>query len=321
MKLRKILSLSAVLSATLVMSGVDVFKETTDDSFSDDKMVEPVKTVVYQDLKFKTDTLHLTDDNFDVVYPHAVAGLFFPKKNEISITYFECDDNSSERIKNVCDRGNSGVRVVMRHEMEHARKAHIVYNTPGLSRWDRARVAAMDEVMAPAAEIIESQEYRLETGERFPQDRQFLWKADSLIMARHNQTHFGFGKNVPVNFSDPVIADIVLESAVNKFAQVHNRGFYKKRIQRELAGTMRINYIPNSQTDIDFSFFLPHYNQWGAMWTYNVSTPWYMKHRVDIWNSATAAARMRVINKIDSIVSSDMTPGQKLSLNVYKKSR
>lgn len=320
MKFKKILSLSAVLTASLVMSGDVFLKEKTNDSFADETKVETVKPVIYPDLKFKTDTMHLTNENFDVIYPRAVAGLFFPQTNEISITYFECDDNASDRIKRTCEMGNQGVRVVKRHEMEHARKANIVYNTPGLSRWDRARVAAMNEVMAPASEIIESQEYRLETGERFPQDRQFLWKADSLIMERHNQLTYGFGKNVPVNFSDPIIADIILNSAVDKFAAVHKRGFYKKAIKRELMGRL-VKYTPNTQTDRDFSFFSPQYNQWGAMWTYDVSTPWYIKRRVDIWNSATVAARMRVINKVDSIVRSDMTPEQRLNPNIYKKSR
>lgn len=319
MKFKKLLSLSAVLVTGLTMS-VPWLVRDGERSDSNDGHKQEVYSL-WPDLKFKTDTLHITNENFQSRFMRASAGIFVPGDNSVHLTYITYDSTANALVKANSDAANEAARVVLRHEMEHARKANITQNIAQLSPWNRARLAIMNESMAPAGEIIESQEYRLETGERFPQNRNFLWEADSLIMARHNQIHHGNGKFKPVDFSDPVIADILLDKAVDKFAKDHKKGFYKSKIKKELQGVKRPVYKPHNQCDPLVFVYAPDANQWGALWTYDVSAPWHMKRRVDVWNSATITARHRAINKVDSIIKSDLEPGQILYRNLFKKPR
>lgn len=321
MKFKKLLTLSAGLSVLLGASiGCAVLGGA-----ADNKTPDKAKTIRFRplpDLKTTVDTLYFTNENFDAKYARAAAGQFIPGTNTVSVSYFMYDDTANARVRLNCDNANEAVEVVRRHEMEHARKANIVQDVMGLSPWDRARLAIMNESMAPGGEIIEAVEYHIKTGERYPQNRAFLWRADSLIMARHNEKNFGFGAGVPVDFSDPVIADIVLESAVDKFARDHKRGFYHTKIRGELKGGKRSKYKPHNQCDLkpNMSNYFPMANQWGILWTYDVSAPWvvFNKKRVDIWNSATVATRNRVINKVDSIVKTDMAPGQMLMSKTFE---
>ncbi len=320
MKFKKLLSLSAALAVTLVSSLGGVLADKAKDA---DKAKQPVKKVKFQplpDLKYRVDTVRLTKENFNRVAARSAAGQFLPYKHTIAITYYLTETDDPRVVYN-CKLWNESRRVVMRHEKEHAVKSHIVKNVNKLSRWDRARLAAMNESMAPGGEIIEAIEYHLETGERYPADRMFLWRADSLIMARQKEKNLGLEPK-EVDFSDPVIADVILESAVNKFAKDHKRGFYHTRIKNELRGCKRPKYQGNRECTITptIANYLPMYNQWGALWTYDVKTPWVLlqKKRVDIWNSATKETRERVIHKIDSIVKTDMAPGQILQKDIYE---
>lgn len=322
MKFKKILALSAGLTAFLTTSlGCMVWGGASDSKAPDNK-VKAIRFEPLPDLKFAVDTLYFTNENFDAKYARAAAGQFSPGSNTVRVSYFAYDSSANSRVRLNCDNANEAIEVVRRHEMEHARKANIVQNASGLSGWDRARLAVMNETMAPGGEIIEAVEYHIKNGERYPQDRSFLWRADSLIMARHKEKNFGLGDGVPVDFSDPVIADVVLESAVDKFAKDHKRGFYHTKIKNELKLVKRPKYKPHSKCDLqpNVSNYWPMGNQWGVLWTYDVSTPWavFYKKQVDIWNSATKETRQRVINKVDSIVKSDMAPGQMLMTKTFK---
>jgi len=324
MKFKKLLSLSAVAIVTLASSLGSQFPPNTAESDTKKDADKKVKFELLPDLKYKTDTLRLTEENFDLVFPRAAAGQFIPGTNTVKVTYFLAETDNP-RINKNCEYSNRGMRVVMRHEMEHAKKAHIVKDVSKLSGWDRARLAAMNESMAPGGEIIEAIEYHLETGERYPTDRMFLWRADSMIMSRQKEKQGGVMLIKEVDFSDPVIADIILESAVDKFAKDHKRGFYHTRIQQELNAVKRPKYRKNRECKIPITIanYMPTVNQWGALWTYDVKTPWVLlkTKQVDIWNSATQKTRDRVINKVDSIVKSDMLPGQMLLTATYKNPR
>ena len=322
MKFKKLLTLSAGLSVLLGASiGCAVLGGAADNK-TPDKALKTIRFKPLPDLKTVIDTLYFTNENFDAKYARAAAGQFIPGTNTVRVSYFMYDDTANARVRLNCDNANEAVGVVRRHEMEHARKANIVQDVMGLSPWDRARLAVMNESMAPGGEIIEAVEYHIKNGERYPQDRSFLWRADSLIMARHREKNFGFCDGVPVDFSDPVIADIVLESAVDKFARDHKRGFYHTKIRGELKGGKRSKYKPHNQCDLrpNVLNYFPMANQWGILWTYDVSAPWvvFNKKRVDIWNSATVATRNRVINKVDSIVKTDMAPGQMLMSKIFE---
>ncbi|MDE5615369.1 MAG: hypothetical protein K2I81_00860 [Alphaproteobacteria bacterium] len=321
MKFKKVLALSAGVSVALTASiGCAVFNNA-----SDVEAQQNTKTIRFEplpDLKFVIDTLYFTNENFDAKYARSAAGQFVPGSNTVRVSYFACDDSANSRVKYYCNIANESIEAVRRHEMEHARKAHIVQDVNHLSRWDRARLAVMNEAMAPGGEIIEAVEYHIENGERYPQDRAFLWRADSLIMARHKEKNFGYGDGVPVDFSDPVIADIVLESAVNKFARDHKRGFYHTKIKKELSGVRRPKYKPHNKCDLMPTAlnYIPMVDQWGVLWTYDVKAPWtvFAKNSVDIWNSATEETRRRVINKVDSIVKTNMTSGEMLNPKTFE---
>lgn len=318
MKFRKMFSLSVVLSTGLVLGGAAAFFETD----TPGKKQKPVQFMTRPDLKIKTDTIYMTNENFDSLSKTLDVGQFRPMSNSVYMFVFKYDDTANPRVKRNCDKWNGAARVVLRHEMEHARKADAVYNIKKrLSRWDRARVAIMNETMAPAAEIIESQEYRMETGMCFPAKRIFLWPADSMIMARHNQIHNENARFKPVDFSDSLTADIVLKCAINQFVRDYNRGFYRFVIQRNLKSQYPMPYTPNNQCDKIPAEYAPEMNQWGALWTYDINAPWYIRRRVDVWNSATDAARQYVISKVDSIVNVELEPGQKLNPDVFEKPR
>lgn len=321
MKFKKLLTLSAGLVAFLGPAVGGAIWGSPDAKVPD-KAVKTIRFEPLSDLKSVTDTLYLTNENFDTEYARAAAGQFIPGTNTVRVTYFMYDSAANARVRLNCDNANESLDVVRRHEMEHARKANVVQDVMDLSPWDRARLAVMNESMAPGGEIIEAVEYHIKTGQRYPQNRAFLWRADSLIMARHNEKNFGFGKGVPVDFSDPVIADIVLESAVDKFAMDHKRGFYHTKIKKELSGVKRPKYKPHNQCDLQptANNYFPMANQWGILWTYDVSVPWTLlkKKQVDVWKSATESARRRVIAKVDSIVQTDMAPGQMLMLKTFK---
>jgi len=319
MKFKKFLSLSAALVVTLVGTLGNVSGEKTAEAA--DTTVKKITFKPLPDLKYRVDTLRITKENFNRRFLRAAAGQFVPGTNTVIITYFLAETDDPRVIRN-CDASNQSTRVVIRHEMEHAKKAHIVQDVSKLSGFDRARLAVMNESMAPGGEIIEAIEYHLETGERYPMDRRFLWRADSLIMARQKEKQGGVMLTKEVDFSDPVISGVILESAVEKFAKDHQRGFYHTKIKKELNAGKRHKYKKHKECEISTTpaNYMPFMNQWGALWTYDVKTPWTVsqKKRVDIWNSATKEARERVIHKVDSIIKTDMRPGQMLLKKTYE---
>lgn len=314
MKFKKIFSLSVAITATFVLSVGGLFKIS--DSGKNEQKTENFQPVGYQDLKIKTDTLHITNDNLNMLYQGPTVAVFLPQFNTINMVHYEYGDDLNKYAKKTCENRNALRPVYMRHEMEHARNANLSLNTTGLSRWDNVRVAIMDEVVARGGEIIEAQNYRLETGKSMPGSRLFLLHADSLIMARCKTVNHS---NPVVNFSDSVIAGIVLKCAVDKFAQVCGQDYYPKRARNILAGRKNIPYTPNNQCKKSGLFFQPEFNRWGELFTYDVITMWRTNGHADIWNSASEQVRQYVVAKVDSMAKSYMLPGEMLNLLIFQK--
>lgn len=315
MKFKKLFSLSAIFVTAFVLPGTVLFTHSSDY----DKKTKDACTVSCPDLKIKRDTLHINNQNISVLYKMSLA-MFLAQTNTIKITYYKYDDDVKPHIKKVCNARNGAFRVYFRHEMEHARNANLTTNPTGLSRLDFARVAVMDEVASLCGEIIESQNYRLETRLRFPYPRSFLSRTDSMIMAHHNR-NTDTNKNKAVDFSDSAIANIVLKCAVDKFAAVHNQRLYVKRVRNILRGIKTAPYTPNNQCRKNRAFFRPDFDMWGELLTYDVISPTYFNNRVDIWNSASKDARQYAISQINSIIQDDMLPGQMLKTENYQKIR
>ena len=214
MKFKKLLSLSAsfvvpiVFVGALVAAGID--KDTGSKA---QKASVPTNVIPKQKLKIKNDTIVLTDESFKKVFEHAAAAYFVPNSNTIYVNIFVADTDN-ERIRKTVELNNQGRPLVVRHEMEHAKKAHITNDNKNRLGWHRARVAVVDELMARGGEFIEALEYHIENGVRYPINRGgFIYRVDSLVMARHNEMTGGMGTFLPVDFQDRQIADIIINNA------------------------------------------------------------------------------------------------------------
>jgi len=282
-------------------------------------------------LKMRADTVVV---NYDTKLD--AAGAFVTTTNELIVKHFVPGPMARGDVVNYCEKLQGAERVVRRHEFEHAKKARIVRTRRGLNAYQAAQLVIMNESMAPAGEIIEAMTYRFETGRCYPVNRSFLFRTDSLIMAEHAKHHL---MTSMVDFENPVIADIVLESAVDKFILDYNRGVYHFAVRRALAGMNFPEYTAHDHCDEpNWKNYCPDKNQWGALWTFDVApfvncTDVYNNarhvpcttasnyNRVDIWNSATPATRKRVLNKIHDCIMQEMTPGQMLLTKTFKKIR
>ncbi len=331
MNFKKLFSLSAGFVLTLA-SGVvlGMFYRTGQEGA--DKSSAPLNSSynLLPDLSICTDTTLVTSDNWSKL----AAGVFLPTQNKVIVYHFVPAD-TAKWLPHWCAVQNDASRVVARHEVEHARKANIVQNVQGLSGYSRAQMAIMNETMAPAAEIVEAMTYRMETGRRFPIDRRFLFRADSMIMAWHSL----FGALGPmIDLGRPEIADIILRASIDKFVMDYGRGIYHTKVRNELNARPRAKYTPHRYCDNNmFSHCCPQINDWGALWTFEV-TPFIKNgnvlrqftlprgcflpcYSVDLWNSATQSARDYVLQKVDSCIMVEMNPGQMLQNKVFTKSR
>lgn len=316
MKFKTILSLSASLCMLLP-------HDATHHTFTPEKTethTTPPQLLPIPDLTFRTDTIVYDGDT---TKSHA-AGLFVPTTNEIIIYHFLPQDGTASQ-KRWCESQLRGRRFVIRHEAEHARKAHITRTQFHLPPYQRAQIAIMDEMMASGGEIIEAITYRLETNKRPPVNRNFLYKTDSML-----QSKSGFCSVMGVYSQD--IADIILKSAADKFVGVYDLMSYRKRVHQELQAARHPKYIPHNHCDGTlFARFDPQNNEWGALWTYKI-TPFIpngniignkcgISSNVDIWNTASEDARQYVLQKVDSCIRLEMEPGQMLHKSFFAKTR
>ncbi len=330
MKFRKILSLSFAFVLSMALTGSANLLPTENAKDAVKKTAKkPVKSI--KPITFSMDTVLVTKDNVSKI----AAGQFSPCRNHVSVSYMVLSPEL-KHLKKWCEEQNNSLRVVTRHEVEHARKAAMVQNVNELPGYRRAQVAIMNECMAPAAEIIEAMTYRIETGRRYPADRAFLFRADSLIMNAQQKRGFSC---VGIDFSCPEIADIILDASIDKFMKDYNRGFYHYKVQGELDCKPRPKYTPSLNCDTyNITTFCPAANQWGALWTFDV-TPFQdcvttikgfgwggykfncANQRVDIWNSASEEARRRALDKVDLCIYQEMGHGRMLRLSTFQKNR
>lgn len=269
--------------------------------------VKPKKRIVYKrpELKFRVDTIDVTDDNFKELSARGAGGVYFSGSNTVTVKYFRTNSQKT-LIKRYCQVNNDLFRLNKRHEMEHARKYDYVHNKQGFAPYVRSKIAAMNETMAPASEIIEALDYHYETGKCYPSKKDFIVHADSAIVSIMQKYNLSW----PVNYRNPLIADAVLKYAAEGFASAVNRGYYKYTMQKAYnqcceGSTLHAPVYPSL-------FYNPTLDMWGPLYTFQT-----VYGDVDIFNSATFVGRQNLIDSIDSIVSNTVNTGKPLFLNKF----
>ena len=286
------LSLSIAMTVTAVLGPALLVKNARDAD------IERAKILSYKappKLEVKIDTLNLSRENFAEKFPSAVAGLFLPIRNEVVVTYFNPMDNA-DYVNRTCAHMNGMLQLTMRHEMEHARKAHLTkILPPHYSAQTRARIAAMNETMAPASETIEALDYQYKTGTPIPSSKIFVEEAcDSILKITGKQI-----QNTPINFNDQKIADIVITNALNYFKSEIKKGQYVTTLQREYYNKAPILYTPHQDCDPFLKLiFHPEFDMWAPMWQYNTAGG-----PANLWLAASNKARAKTLNTIDSIIN------------------
>ncbi len=258
----------------------------------------PVVTSQNEHKRHQRDTIKITYDTVEITTKNILdlhaSGVFHPKTNTLKLTYFKsaCDN---EYIKKYCDRNNKSIPFVMRHEIEHARKAHLVKNTNHMSPYMRAAVATMNEIMAPAAEIIAAVDARTETGTMPEISKKILRDANNaVIKITGNYRPF-----YPVNFNNQQIADTIIEYATKQFLNDMHQGMYKNTIRREYERRTSKEYIaPNALSDIFSTItFCPESGQWDALWQFESRGG-----QANLWNAASNVQKQKLLATIDDVI-------------------
>lgn len=266
--------------------------------------------IQYPDITFKTDTVLITDEMIKNKKTIA-AGLFIPSSNSIKLFYLKTNSKKGI-IQEYCNKNNTQMRLVLRHELEHARKANMTKNTRFFPAEIRAAIAAQNEIMAPASEIIEAMDYKYETSISFPTTKNFIYKADlqiSQIIKKRNLKY-------PVNFNIPEIADITINCALERFLSETKRGLYKTTMLRAYNNEDKDKqFTPNSSCNAYHAIlFNPTIGMWDPLWTFDSDYG-----KVNLWRAASTAQKQKVLNAIDSLTK-EIT-GQNHNIYTYKKTR
>lgn len=286
MKFNFLYSLSATillgLNTNLVLSLVSFYNEKPVNAGN-------LPSYIYE----QTDTIKVSDDMMKKAGSFA-AGVFMPESGKIKLYYFQ-HIGTNTKVRNFCNSNNRQMRLVLRHEKEHARKANLTKNIWYYSPNTRGAIAAQNEIVAPAAEIIEALDYRFETGHRFPTNKNFIKKADDLIIKAATEQRLTW----PLNYNNQQLADIIMECATERFVSETKRGLYKTTIKNAINNCdIPRKYITNNLcNEYNQIIFCPHLGAWGQMWQFE------SKHGpVNIWDAASSEQKKKLINTVDSIV-------------------
>ncbi len=294
MKFSKIYRLTASFVAGIVIGGILFSDAPAENNIKkDEKKPEKTGKVICPNIALQYDTVYVTDDmidNFKVMS----AGVFMPYSGRVHISYFKTDSRRPI-TQRFCSQSNDQIRLVRRHELEHVRKANLTKNTVHFSPTVRAAIAAQNEIMAPASEIIEALDYHYETGHPYPTNKSFILYADREI------TDLAMRQNLswPLDFNNPQIADIVMKYAAFRFFSEINRGLYKKTLSRavELNNKKDVYITNNMCDDCAPIMFHPEIGMWAPLWQFKS-----LRGDVNIWNAASIAQKQQLLRSVDSIV-------------------
>lgn len=309
MKFWKVFCFSAAFVACVEL-GAFVSSDATCDKNTKKTPVNTGKYVVCPHIKVQYDTVNVTDKmikNFGIIS----AGTFHPNSGRVLVSYFQTDSRNP-LTRRFCDVSNTQIRLVQRHEMEHARKANLTKNVGMYSPAVRAAIAAQNEIMAPAAEIIEAMDYRYKTGAPYPSQRSYILNADAEIMDLSQRENLAW----PLDYNDTRVADIVMKHAATRFFSEIKRGVYRNTLVRAAQpNTKFFPYITNDMCDpCAVALFNPGMGMWAPLWQFQS-----LRGDVNLWNAASASQRDAMMDSVASIVHK--FTGQKLKNYKNTKTR
>ena len=255
------------------------------------KQIKKVYVYKKPELKLRVDTLSVSDDNFKKITTQGAAGVFFPGTNTVLVYHFN-PVSDSKRIQRYCEYSNNQKTLSARHEMEHARKSDLTHNTEFFSAMGRARVAAINEIMAPASEIIEAVDYHARTGQPYPDAKTFVARADSAISKV-------WGPFIPgyVNYNYQPVSDAVITYALESFLNSVERGYYSHTVRKAYNNKP----APNKPTNNLMNAFLfnPDRNLWDPIWEFQSESGICNPYKTASW-----AVRQNLMQKVDSVIYS-----------------
>lgn len=250
--------------------------------------------IKYNIVQIKTDTVFVTDEQVANKKIFA-AGVFIPNKNTIKISYFVTKSTNPETMI-FCKAANRQIPFVKRHELEHARKANLTKNTYFFTPENRARIAAQNEIIAPAAEIIEAIDMKYRT-RLYPSGmRQYAKKAYKEILESAKKQNM----SMPIDFNNQEIADITIKNALNAFLASTKRGIYKKTIKKAFQNPPKtFKYQTNNLCNpFQGYYFEPQNQKWEPLWQFESS-----HGKVNLWKAASDKQKQILLNSIDSLIT------------------
>ena len=244
------------------------------------------QTHKYPTLKETYDTIYVS--NTKTKY---TGGQFIPGTNTVRICYFLPANINNKTLINYCDKLNQAIPATLIHEREHARKAFITKNTNHFSPLNRARIAAHNEMMAPAAEIIGIVEQCIAQGKTHTQNKAFINKAAREIFKIIKNENLQF----PIDFNNPRIADVILQHAFNRFINRLANNQYHTTIREAYLHNTQPPYTPtNACTNVTPSLFNPTLGIWDQMWDFDTHNG-----HANIWRSASPDTKSYILTELD----------------------
>lgn len=314
MKFKKIHSLSAALAVTISALGVGTYVANgmpTAETAPKRIVRTPAKQEYrIEPLKYRIDTIPVTDENYAHVVNRVPAGLFLPDKNTVTVSYFK-PESQSEKVQNFCNWNNRAMQLTARHEKEHARKMRFTHlERHRSSPFVRGEIALVNEIMAPAAEIIEAIDYHYKTGEVFPSAKSQPRQADAAISALPSTMNYMF----PVDFNNPAVADIVLEYALAQFKRFFNAGWYHSSVANAAKNKARLALpMNNTCLTVEAGIFMPDAGFWDPMWSFES-----LRGPVNLWRSASPAMRKKLMREIETMTAQAIRESGQILMCVQK---
>lgn len=305
MKFKKYLSLSAACVMIAGAVGLKAAQNTDKDYTKHRTEIVTPNFNPYPELKQTVDTIYITKDMFGQTF---CAGEF--KGHTVKMTYFAPGD-SEKWTSDFCEANNSMYREVWRHEMEHARKALLTRNQDFRHPVVGARIAAMNEIQAPAAEALQAADDQFYHGMQCPNVARLKTATKKILAANETSLTAGYA----IDYTNPAVADAVLDHGVSKFISDFNHGVYRWTMRQKLDGKKTPYYIPHQEVDTHLLIgYSPEQDMWGPMFTY---TTRYGK-KVDIWKNATPKMRAKVLERVDSAINVVAGPAE---MQVFKQAK
>lgn len=276
-------------SLPLIFGAVALFSAWTQDTPEQTQTKPKTTKINIPDLKYKIDTVKIKSLK---EFGKKANGAFFVKSNTIQLSYFVADTND-RRVIDCCNKNNSYHKFTLRHEREHARKAILTRKTEKHSPFVRAQIAVFNEIIAPAAEIVEGIEYCIQNNLEMPQAKQFVIDACQEIFAYKQNKHSFMG----TYFYDSAVSDIIIKYATKNYLSDVKHGYYVHSIVKAYK-CKPLKYTPNKECyKFNRCFFCPQINMWAPLWEFETKNG-----SINPWHSASEKTRQETINTVNKLV-------------------